>query len=135
MPPDVLVVDAGLNGIYLSFFGFFFIALDSALILLIKSRIENGFYDTLMMRGATKFSYWSAHYVKDFCLYMMTIVVFAIGSILFGKLPDGILVLYTLFALAEPFFIYSWVYFFSAICNKRGTIALILVVSLTVVGS
>ena len=91
MPPDVLVVNSAQNGFYLSFFGFFFMALDATLILLIKSRIENGFYDTVLMRGSTKFSYWAAHYIKDFCLYEMTIVVYAIGSYFFGIIPDGMI--------------------------------------------
>ena len=79
LPPDVLMVDALLNGMYFLFFGFLFIAIDGALGYLIKSRIENNFYDTVMMRGSTKTSYWLAHYVKDFTLYMMPIIVFMIA--------------------------------------------------------
>ena len=135
MPPNVLLVDALMNGTYFLFFGFLMVAMDTTLAFLIKSRIENNFYDTVMMRGGTKITYWLSHYLKDFTLYMMPVVVFLLVSEFIGHIPNGMLLIYTQFALVQPLFIYTLVYFFSVVCNKRGVIAMIIIVGFTVTGA
>ena len=97
-------------------------------------RIEGGFYDTVMMSGATKFTYWTAHYLKDVATYMtFGFVNFAIMKS-FAAPFDGFLVIFTLFALTQPVYVYSIVYFFSSICNKKGNLAHIILIALGVTG-
>jgi hypothetical protein len=88
-----------------------------------------------MMRGGTKITYWLSQYLKDFTLYMMPVIVFLMVSEFIGHIPNGMLLIWTQFALVQPLFIYTLVYFFSVVCNKRGVIAMIIIVGLTVTGA
>ena len=86
------------------------------------------------MSGATKLTYWSAHYVKDVTILMIFGVMFLTIMEIFAQPPDGFVFLYIQFALAEPLFVYTICYFFCAVCNKKGLIAQIILVSLILVG-
>ena len=97
-------------------------------------RIEGGFYDTVMMSGATKFTYWTAHYLKDVAIYMTFGVVNFVIMKVFASAVDGFPVIYTQFALSQPLYVYSIVYFFSSICNKKGNLAHIILIALGVTG-
>ena len=72
---------------------------DGLLLFILKQRLENGFYDTLMMSGATKISFWLSYYVKDVLLYMIFGVVFYSGMNFFAEVPAGFLGLYGMLAL------------------------------------
>ena len=72
--------------------------MDGLLVFVLRKRFETGFYDTLMMSGATKTSFWLSYYVKDVLLYMIFGVVFYVGMMIFAEVPDGFVVLYALFA-------------------------------------
>ena len=87
-----------------------------------------------MMSGATKFTYWTAHYLKDVALYMTFGVVNFVIMYFFALPADGFLVIYTQLALSMPLYVYSIVYFFSSICNKKGNLAHILLIALGVTG-
>ena len=72
--------------------------MDGLLVFVLRKRFETGFYDTLMMSGATKTSFWLSYYVKDVLLYMIFGVIFYVGMKIFVEVPEGFVVLYTLYA-------------------------------------
>ena len=70
LPPSGLVVMRNTAGIFLGSMMFVILVMQGVAIRLMIQRIEGGFYDTVMMSGATKFTYWTAHYLKDVAIYM-----------------------------------------------------------------
>ena len=86
------------------------------------------------MSGATKSTFWSAHYVKDVTILMIFGAIFYPIMSIFAQPPDGFIVLYLQYVMAEPLFVYTVCYFFCAVCNKKGLIAQIILVALILVG-
>ena len=86
------------------------------------------------MNGATRFTYWTAQYLKDVMTLMMFGMIFWTILTLFADIVDGFVAMYTLFALAQPLYWYTWTFFFSAVLNKKGNLATILLLILPVAG-
>ena len=62
--------------IYFTFFLFIFLGVEISMALNIRKRFESGFYDTLLMNGATRFTYWMTSYIKDVTTYAIFGVIF-----------------------------------------------------------
>jgi hypothetical protein len=76
----------------------------------LQSRIETGFYDAVMMRGATKWSYWLAQYINEVLSLMIPLPILMITQICFGINCPGIWLPWMQYAFTEPLFLYAWTY-------------------------
>ena len=74
---------------------FVIIAIQGTLIQTLISRIEGGFYDTVLMSGATKLTFWTALYLKDVTIYMIFGIISFVIMQVFAKPPDGYAFLWT----------------------------------------
>lgn len=72
--------------------------------------------------------------MKDVMTLMMFGIIFYTIITLFAELVDGFIEMYTLFALAQPFYWYTWTFFFSAVLDKKGTLATIFLLILPIAG-
>ena len=113
-------------------FIFMILGLDGTLIFLIRKRIECDFYDTLLMSGATKLTFWTTHYIKDVLAYSFFGFIFYFVMKVFSVVPEGITELYFMFIFIQPIYLYGVTHFFSAVLNKKGLIAQILVIAVTI---
>lgn len=75
-------------------------------------RIESKFYDAVMMRGSTKWSYWLAKYVMDTIVLLIPMPFFELSFFLFGIQFPGFSAIYAMFAFTEPLFQYVFIYAF-----------------------
>ena len=60
---------------YSILFEILFIVLDLAILQKIIANFETGFYDAVMMKGGTKWTYWLAQYVIDVLLLLIIIPI------------------------------------------------------------
>ena len=95
---------------YSILFEILFIVLDLAITQKIMANFESGFYDAVMMKGSTKWTYWMAQYVIDVLLLLICLPILELTAKLFGLVLPGITYLYLLYAFAQPFFLYSICY-------------------------
>ena len=86
------------------------------------------------MSGATRSSYWIAQYLKDVTVYMIFGLIQHFVLVNFAKPPDGSVWLFTQFAIAQPLFLYTITYFFTNVVEKKGTVAQIIVIALSIIG-
>ena len=74
---------------------FVIIAIQGTLLAPLISRIEGGFYDTVLMSGATKLTFWMALYLKDVTVYMVFGIISFVIMQVFAKPCDGYAYLWT----------------------------------------
>ena len=108
------------------------LGLDGYLILTIRKRIECDFYDTILISGATKFTFWMSHYIKDLLMYSFFGIIFYIIMRVFSIVPEGMVELYFMFIIIQPIYLYAVTHFFSAVLNKKGFLLQILSVALVI---
>lgn len=58
------------------------------------TKFSTGFYDAIMIKGGTKFSFWFAQYTVDVLLLLLMLPIFEVFAYLFGVLLPGIWFLY-----------------------------------------
>ena len=75
-------------------------------------RIETGFYDAVMMRGATKFTFWLPAYFNEVLGLLLPLPALLITQACFGIVCPGIWFPWMQFAFTEPLFLFAWTYFF-----------------------
>ena len=95
-----------------------FIVLDLAITQKIIANFETGFYDTVMMKGGTKWTYWIAQYLVDVLLLLIFVPMLELTAYLFGLVLPGISYLYILYAFAQPFFLYMICYLVGNVLKK-----------------
>ena len=71
-------------------FTFMIVGIDGFLVYTIRKRIECDFYDTLLMSGATKFTFWMTHYIKDVLQLSIFGAVFSVIMKVFSVPPEGV---------------------------------------------
>ena len=92
--------------------------LDLIILARINGRIASGFYDAALMRGATKWSYWSALYINDFLTLLVPAPILYLLNLSFGIYCPGAPFIWIQYALAQPLFLYTLYYFI--IVAKEG---------------
>ena len=100
----------GLAGQYAMFLEILMLILVLVMIARTAERIKTRFYDSLMMRGATKWSYWLAQYCVDVVTLLIPIPIFELSFLLFGIQVPGFAAVFVLFAVSEPLFQYVFKY-------------------------
>ena len=73
-------------------------------------RIETRFYDNVLMRGATKWSYWLSCYMNDVLTCLVALPVLYASLYLYDISGPGFGILWIQYSFAEPLFLYTWIY-------------------------
>ena len=84
LPPNQFLQGNALGSQYCIVFEFILIMIDALLAGSILSRFQTGFYDAAMMKGGTKWTYWSAQYTIDVLLMMIFVPSLVLTAYIFG---------------------------------------------------
>ena len=89
------------------------------------------------MRGATKWSYWSACYINDVLTLLTAAPILYISLLAFRIVAPGFVFVWIQYAFAEPLFLYTLIYFTTIVTdgsvNWTSTVSISTILILSII--